>query len=103
MHSKLHRVLQLPASAATFGHVLSVSDVAVDSHSNPSFASVHLRHSKTDFFGVGTTVFLGGVDGLVSPVKALLAYLALRGPAPGPLFVFQFRSSLSRLDLVRAV
>ena len=65
------------ASAATFGHVLSGSDVAVDSHSNPSFASVCSRHSKMDIFGVGTTVFLGWLDGLVCPVKAILAYLAL--------------------------
>ena len=36
-------------------------------------------------------------------MKSLLAYLALRGQAPGPLFVFQNRSPLSRLDLVRAV
>ena len=52
-----------PPSAATSVHVLSVSDVAEDSHSNPSFASVYLRHSKTDIYGVGMTIFLGWVDG----------------------------------------
>ena len=92
-----------PTSAVISNHVLSVSDVGVDSHSNPSFASVHLRHSKTDIFGMGATVHLGLVDGPVCPAKALLTYLALQGPAPGPLFLFQNGSPLSRLDLVKAV
>ena len=35
--------------------------------------------------------------------EALLAYLAVRGTAPGPLFVFQNGIPLSRLNLVRAV
>ena len=34
-------------------------------------------------------------------MKAILAYLALRGPFPGP--IFQDKSPLSRLDLVRTV
>ena len=92
-----------PPSAATLGYVLLVSDVAVDSHSNTSFASVHLRHNKMDILGVGATVFLGQVDGQVCPVKALLAYLALQGPAPRPLFVFQNGCPISRVDLVRTV
>ena len=34
------------------------------------------------------------------PVKALLAYLALRPPTPGPLFIFQSGIPLSREVLV---
>ena len=56
-----------------------------------------------DIFGVGATVFPGWVDSPVCPVRALLAYLALRGPAPGPLFVFEDGSPLSRRDLGGAV
>ena len=54
-------------------------------------------------FGVGTTVHLGWVEGPVCPVKAILAYLALRGPFPGRLIIFQDQSLQSRLNLVRAV
>ena len=79
--------LTCPPSAATFSHVLSESDAAVDSHSNPSFASVRSHHSKTDIFGVGTTVFFGWLDGMACPLKALLAYLALRSRAPRSMLV----------------
>ena len=79
--------------------VLSAADVGVDSRSNPSFVAVHLCHSKTDIFGVGATIYLGHVDGPICPVKALLAYLSLRGASPGPLFVFQDGSPLSRSRL----
>ena len=89
-------------TARMFDHVLSVSDVGVYSHSNPSFISVHLCHTKTDIVGVGRTVYLGWVEGSVCPVKAILAYLALRGPFPGPLIIFKDKSPLSRLNLVRA-
>ena len=80
-----------------------MSEVGVDSHSDPSFVSVHLSHSKTDIFGVGVTLFLGRVDGPICPVKALLAYLSVRGTAPGPLFVFRNGAPLSHLDQVRVV
>ena len=92
-----------PPVAAMFDHMLSVSDVGVDSHSNPSFVSIYLCHTKTDIIGTGTTVYLSRTEGTVCPVNAILAYLALRGNFPGPLFIFQDKSSLYRLDLVRAV
>ena len=80
-----------------------VSDIGVDSHSNPSFVSVHLCHTKTDISAAGTTGYLGWVERPVCPVKAILAYLALWGPFPGPLFIFEKKSPLSRLNLVRVV
>ena len=83
--------------------VLLVSDVSVDSHLRPSFVSLHLRHSKTDIFGVGAVQYLGLVDGPICPVKALLAYLALRGPSPGPLFIYKDGTPLSRRGLVTAL
>ena len=92
-----------PPSAATSGCVLSVLDIAVDSHTDCSFALVHLHHSKLGIFGVGATVVPRWVDGPVCPGNALLAYLALRGLAPGPLFVFEDGSPLSRQDLGRVV
>ena len=83
--------------------VLLVSDVSVDSRSDPSFVSIYLRQSKTDVFGTGSVVYLGRVDGPICPVKALLSYIALRGVGPGPLFLFQDGTPLSRPALVGAV
>ena len=60
---------------------LTASDVSVDSHSSPSFVSLHLHHSKTETFGVGVCIFLGRFDGLICPVKLLLSFLAVRGSA----------------------
>ena len=37
---------------------LTVNDISVDSHSSPSFVSLHLRHSKTDKFGIRVRIFL---------------------------------------------
>ena len=83
--------------------MLSVGDVAVDSHARPSLVTLHLRQSKTDVFGVGVTIYLACVAGLVCPVKALLPYLVLRGLSPGLLFLFRDVSTLSRERLVSAV
>ena len=83
--------------------MLSVGDVAVDSHAHPSLVTLHLRQSKTDVFGAGATIYLARVAGPVCPVKALLPYLVLRGSSSGPLFLFRDGSTLSRERLVSAV
>ena len=82
---------------------LTASDVSVDSHSSPSFVSLHLHHSKTDTFGVGVRFFLSRFDGLICPVKLLLSFLAARGSTPGHLFQFRDGSPLSCRRLVEAV
>ena len=65
---------------------VSVGDVAVDDHNNPSLVRIHLRRSKTDQLGKGVDIYLGRTDEDLCPVAALLAYLAVRGKEPGPLF-----------------
>ena len=89
-------------SSASDG-ILSVGDVQVNSHSDPSVVLIHLRMSKTDVFGAGVTLHLGRVQGPVCPVKALLGYLAQRGQHPGPLFCWQDGSPLTRGQLVQEV
>ena len=64
-----------------------VGDVAVDDHSNPSLVRIHLRKSKTDQLGRGVDIYLGRTDEDLCPVAALLAYLAVRGMEPGPLYI----------------
>ena len=79
---------------------LSVSDVAVNSRQDPQVLTISLRRSKTDPFGMGTHIYLGRTGNLLCPVSAVLAYLAVRPPTPGPLFLFQDGTPLSRSQLV---
>ena len=68
-------------------HCVAVEDVAVDDHLSPTVIKIRLRHSKTDQYGKGVDVYLGRTgDNNLCPVSALLAYLTIRGNAPGPLF-----------------
>ena len=60
--------------------------MAVDDHNNASLVRIHLRRSKTDQLGKGLDIYLGRTDEDLCPVAALLAYLAIRGKEPGPLF-----------------
>ena len=67
-------------------HCVSVADIAVDNTQEPPVIKIHLRSSKTDQFRQGVDIFLGRTGQDLCPVSALLAYLAVRGSAPGPLF-----------------
>ena len=65
---------------------MSVGDVAVDNLINPTIVKIHLSHSKTDQFHQGVDIYLGKTGQELWPVSALLAYLAVRGKDPEPLF-----------------
>ena len=65
-----------------------------------SLIRIHLKESKADPYKKGVDIVIGRTDTDICPVGALLAYLAQRGVAPGPLFVFENGSSLSRTALV---
>ena len=92
-----------PSWRAFTADMLCHQDVSVDSRDNPSIVSIHLRRSKTDPFGAGVTIHLGRTHQPICPVAALLAYLAQRGCRPGPLFLCQNGSPLSRHRLMRHV
>lgn len=79
---------------------LQVSDVSIDSRDNPQVLTILLRKSKTDQFGQGSQIHLGRTGDVLCPVSATLAYLAVRPNNPGPLFVFENGSPLSRCQLV---
>ena len=94
---------------------LSFRDVAIDSLQDPQMIRIHLKRSKTDQLGRGTDIFLGRADNDLCPVAALLAYIAIRGDAAGPLFrrsngdpltkawfVTEVRRALSSLGLCQA-
>ena len=82
---------------------LAWRDVCVDCIERPTTVRVHLRVSKCDQFGRGVDVFLNRVDSPVCPVAALLAYMVVRGSAPGPFFVTEDGSVLVKSVFVSAL
>ena len=88
--------------AAYNSSMLSLSDVMIDSRSNPLVVQLMLRQSKTDVFGAGVTIYLGRTGDTLCPMSALLAYLAIHPPTPGPLFLLKSGAPLSRQALVSA-
>ncbi len=51
-----------PSLAAFETSMLTPADVVVDSRLNTKYLSIHLRRSKTDQFGTGTTIVLGRIQ-----------------------------------------
>ena len=91
------------AEEAQNSSVLSWGDVRVNSHSQPEYLVLLLRHSKTDMFGTVVSLYVGATGCNLCPVAAVLSYLAARPSTLGPLFVHQDGRPLSRPGLVRAV
>ncbi len=85
------------------GEHLSIANVAVDSHSIPTLLSVRIKQSKTDPFRRGVDIYIGKASPPRCPVSAMVGYLAVQGPRPGPLFLYGNGSSLSRQRLVVSV
>ena len=78
---------------------MTVNNLQADFFMNPSCFKVHIKCSKTDPFCVGCDIYLGRGSGSVCPITALGSYLSLRGPAPGPLFMFSDGRPLTRQQL----
>ena len=76
---------------------LNLSDVALDSHTNPSMARLLIKQSKTDPF---VEIFLGRSGAEVCPVQALIQYIGVCPPTPGPLFILSTGAPLTRAHLV---
>ena len=77
-----------------------LNDVKTDSHQSPSRLEVTLKGSKTDPFRQGCTVHIGATGMSICPVAAVLAYIAVRGKEPGPLFVWESGKFLTRAAFV---
>lgn len=82
---------------------LSFADIAVDSHDDPSTIAITIKASKTDPYRQGVTVYLGATGSKLCPVKALLAFISVRGDATGPLFQFANKQVLTRERFVTHV
>ena len=79
---------------------LSLRDLAVDSHTAPSIVRLRIKQSKTDPLRQVVDIFLGVTNTSICPVQALIQYIAVRNPSPGPLFVFQAGTPLTWSSLV---
>ena len=75
---------------------LAYADVAIDCKENPQILQLHIEQSKTDPFRKGVKLSFGRTNCAVCPVSAILAYLAVRGAQPGPLFLTQQGKPLTR-------
>ena len=82
---------------------LAWGDLAVDDPGQRNVLSVRIKASKTDPFRKGITLFVGKISSGLCPVSAMLAYLVIRGPQPGPLFMFNNGRYLTRARFVDAV
>ena len=89
--------------AAYAPSMLSLGDIQIDNRDNPTIIHLTLRHSKTDIFGAGVVIHLGRTHDTLCPVSALLSYLAIRPPTPGPLFLLELGAPLSRITLVTSI
>ena len=82
---------------------LSIQDVVVDDHKHPTMVQLSLKSSKTDPFWRGVQIVIRSTQDELCPVAALLAYLAVRGGSPGPLFRFMNGLPLTRPEFVSRV
>ena len=85
------------------GEHLNLSDVSVDSISDPKTFRVKIKASKTDPFHQGVDIFIGRTDNELCPVAAMLAFLAKRGQQEGMLFRFKDGKLLTQERFVSRV
>ena len=96
--------LTVPSSTAyDEGAHLSFPDLSVDSLDEPQLLKVKVKSSKTDPFRVGVDIYIGRTGCSLCPVSAVLSYMTIRGPGPGPLFVFSDGTPLTRARFVERV
>ena len=79
---------------------LNLSDLTLHSHTNPSVMRLTIKQSKTDPFSQGINIFLGKTETAICPVRAIIDYITVRSPNPGPLFTLPTGAPLTRGYLV---
>ena len=82
---------------------LSIQDVAVGYREHPTMVQLSPKSSKTDPFWRGVQIVIGSTQDDLCPVAALLAYLAVRGGSPGPVFRFMNGLPLTHPEFVSRV
>ena len=90
-------------SASFFDEETHLSLADVNFNWERRVALIRIKKSKTDPFRQGVTIRVGILDHYLCPVHALLRYLVRRGPAPGPLFIFQDGKYLTRAKVLNVL
>ena len=93
----------VPSANAYKERYLSITDVAVDSHTNPSTIAIRIKFSKKDQFGLGTTIYLGRTFDNICLVSAVLQYLMVRLSGEGLLFVTSQGTPLTKPNFINRV
>ena len=75
-------------------NALNVGDITLTP--TLTIAFVRIKKSKTDPFRKGVTLRICAIPHAFCPVRALTKYLAKRGSSPGPCFIYQNGSFLTR-------
>ena len=81
---------------------LLFSDVSEDSQESPKTVAIRLRRSKTGQVGKGVHIYLDSTGDDLCPVTAQLAYIAVRGGSPAPLFCHPNGRLLTRTQVIAA-
>ena len=90
------RIGEITASkrGANTSFIVNVNDIQLSK--TPAFAIINLRYSKTDQLGRGIAIKILCTGGDLCAVCSLRAYLNVRPPHSGPLFIHFNGSSLTR-------
>ena len=96
----IYGVVVIDGSLCSRVYGMTLQDIAIDSYSSPSVMQVAVKASKTDQLRQGICLYVGRTRDSLCPVAAMMAFLSVRGAAPGPLFVFADSSPLTRERLV---
>lgn len=80
---------------------LCLADILLHKATPQWFSTLTIKVSKTDQFRSGAQVVLGASGSDLCPVAALLDYLSSRGGQPGPLFILEDGTPLSRAPFAR--
>lgn len=75
---------------------LSLADLTLNNRRSPTVVQIHIKHSKTDPFRQGASVFLSKTHKGICPVRAIIDYLIVRGGKEGPLFLWPDGTMLTR-------
>ena len=94
---------EFTSSRANGRDPVSIGDISVDSHSDPTIVRLLLRKGKTDPYGNGVFIYLGRTQSVVCPIVALLQFLAVRPSHSGLLFIWQDGSPLTQQQLTHEV
>ena len=77
--------------------------MATDNLSKPTKLQIHIKGSNTDQWRQGAYLVVGHTNSHICPVKAVLAYIAVRGFKEGPLVIDRIGSPFTQQALISSL